>query len=101
MKQIRFLLFFRERKRQQRKGSMGVLDSTQCMPRLAMLYAYTSEAAKALRMEKKIGSLQAGKFADMILIDRDILTVSPEAMNGARILWTMFEGKKVYEAVEK
>ena len=84
-----------------RKGSMGVLDSSQCMPRLAMLYAYTSEAAKALRMEKKIGSLQAGKFADMVLLDRDVLTVTPEAMNDTRILWTMFEGKKVYEAVKK
>lgn len=84
-----------------RKGPLGVLDSSQCMPRLAMLYAYTSEAAKALRMEKKIGSLQAGKFADMVLLDRDVLTVTPEAMNDTRILWTMFEGKKVYEAVKK
>ena len=83
-----------------RKGSMGVLDSTQCMPRLAMLYAYTSEAAKALRMEKKTGSLQAGKFADMILLDRDVLTVTPEAMMNTRVLWTMFEGKKIYEAVK-
>jgi predicted amidohydrolase YtcJ len=83
-----------------RKGSMGVLDSTQCMPRLAMLYAYTAEAAKALRMEKKTGSLQAGKFADMILLDRDILTVTPEAMMNTRVLWTMFEGKKIYEAVK-
>jgi predicted amidohydrolase YtcJ len=84
-----------------RKGSMGVLDSTQCMPRLAMFYAYTSEAAKALRMEKKTGSLQAGKFADMILLDRDVFTVIPEAMKNTRVLWTMFEGKKVYETVMK
>ncbi|MEP7377281.1 MAG: amidohydrolase [Chitinophagaceae bacterium] len=83
-----------------RKGSMGVLDSTQCMPRLAMLYAYTSEAAKALRMEKSIGSLQAGKFADMILLDRDVLTVTPEAMMNTRVRWTMFEGKKIYEAAK-
>ncbi len=81
-----------------RKGPMGVLDSTQCMPRMAMLYAYTSEAAKVLMLEKKIGSLQAGKYADMILVDRDVLAVTPEAMKDTRVLWTMFEGKKVYEA---
>ena len=80
-----------------RKGPMGVLDSTQCMPRTAMLYAYTSEAAKALMLDKNIGSLQAGKYADLILLDRDILTVSPEAMMNTRIIWTMFEGRKVYE----
>jgi hypothetical protein len=84
-----------------RKGPLGVLDSTQRMPRLAMLYAYTSEAAKALMLEKKIGSLQAGKIADIILLDRDILTVTAEAMNDTRVLWTMFEGKKVYEAVKE
>ncbi len=81
-----------------RKGPMGVLDSTQCMPRLAMLYAYTSEAAKALRLENKIGSLQTGKSADMILIDRDLLTINPEALMNAKVLWTMFEGHKVYES---
>jgi predicted amidohydrolase YtcJ len=84
-----------------RKGPLGVLDSTQRMPRIAMLYAYTSEAAKALMLEKKIGSLQAGKIADMILLDRDVLAVTPEAMNDTRVLWTMFEGKKVFEALKK
>jgi len=77
---------------------MGVLDSTQCMPRTGMLYAYTINAAKALRQERFIGSLTPGKSADLILVDRDVLNVSPEAMERSKILWTMFEGKIVYEA---
>jgi predicted amidohydrolase YtcJ len=81
-----------------RKGPMGVLDSTQCMPRLEMMYAYTIEAAKALMLERKIGSLQAGKYADMILIDRDVLSVSAEEMQAAHVQWTMFEGKIAYDA---
>ena len=84
-----------------RLGPMGVLDSTQCMPRMEMLYAYTINAAKAMRAEKKIGSLEPGKYADIIMLDRDILIISPEAMKDARVLWTMFEGKKVYEASTK
>lgn len=80
-----------------RKGPMGVLDSTQCMPRMEMMYAYTIEAAKALMLEKKIGSLKAGKYADMILIDRDVLSVSPEEMQAAKVQWTMFEGRVVYD----
>ena len=84
-----------------RNGPLGVLDSTQRMPRLAMLYAYTANAAKALMLEKRVGSLQAGKFADMIMLDRDILTVTAESMKNTKILWTMFEGKKVYEAQGK
>jgi len=84
-----------------RLGPLGVLDSTQCMPRMEMLYAYTINAAKLMLAEKNIGSLQAGKSADIIMLDRDILTVSPEAMRDTRVLWTMFEGKKVYEAAVK
>lgn len=37
----------------------------------------------------------------MILLDRDVLAVTPEAMNNTRVLWTMFEGKKVFEALKK
>jgi len=81
-----------------RLGPMGVLDSTQCMPRMAMLYAYTINAAKALMAEKDIGSLVPGKYADIIMLDRDILTINAEAMKDTRVLWTMFEGKKVYDA---
>lgn len=80
-----------------RKGRLGVLDSTQCMPRIVMLYAYTINSAKAMMMEKTIGSITPGKYADMILVDRDVLTVTPEAMRDTKVLWTMFEGKVVWE----
>jgi len=79
-----------------RRGKLGVLDSTQCMPRMAMLYAYTINAAQALMAEKSIGSIAPGKYADLVLVDRDVLTVSPEAMKDTKVLWTMFEGKLVY-----
>jgi predicted amidohydrolase YtcJ len=84
-----------------RRGPLGVLDSSQCVPRIGMLYAYTINAAKALMAEENIGSLSPGKSADLIMLDRDILTVSPEAMKDTKVVWTMFEGKKVYEAVRK
>jgi predicted amidohydrolase YtcJ len=79
-----------------RKGPKGVLDSTQCVPRIAMLQAYTINAAKALLQEKNIGSIEAGKSADLILIDRDILTTDAESFKQSKIVWTMFEGHIVY-----
>jgi len=49
-------------------------------------------------LEKKIGSLKEGKYADMVLVDRDVLSVSAEEMQTSRVLWTMFEGNIVYDA---
>lgn len=80
-----------------RKGSEGVLDPSQAMPREAMFYAYTRNSARAMNLDS-IGSIVPGKRADLILLDRDVLTVSPEEMRDAKVLWTMVAGKMVYRA---
>jgi predicted amidohydrolase YtcJ len=81
-----------------RKGVEGVLDAAQDMPREAMFYAYTRNSARAMNLLDKIGSLAPGKRADMILIDRGVLTISPEEMRDAKILWTIVGGKIVYQS---
>jgi len=80
-----------------RKGSEGVLDPSQAMPREAMFYAYTRNSARAMNLDS-IGSIVPGKRADLILLDRDVLTVSPEEMRDTKVLWTMVAGKTVYRA---
>ena len=75
-----------------------MLDPPQDMPREAMLYAYTRNSARAMNMEDSIGTIAPGKRADLVLFDRDVLTVSPEQMRDTRVLWTMVEGKVVYRA---
>jgi len=80
-----------------RKGPEGVLDPAQLMPREAMFYAYTRNSARAMNLES-IGSIAAGKRADLVLLDRDVLTVRPEEMRDAKVLWTMVAGKTVYRA---
>ena len=80
-----------------RKGPEGVLDASQAMPREAMFYAYTRNSAKALNLDS-IGTIAAGKRADLVLLDRDVLTISPEEMRETKVLWTMVAGKTVYRA---
>jgi predicted amidohydrolase YtcJ len=80
-----------------RKGSEGVLDAAQDMPREAMFYAYTRNSARAMNLES-IGTIAPGKRADLVLLDRDVLTISPEEMRDTQILWTMVAGKTVYRA---
>ena len=64
----------------------GVLDATQRVPRETMLYAYTRNAAQVLNQLDEIGSLTPGKRADLILIDRDVLTVPVAELEGAAVV---------------
>jgi predicted amidohydrolase YtcJ len=79
-----------------RSGPQGVLDAAQRMPRMAMLYAYTRNSAEALDQLSEIGSIKAGKRADLTLIDRDVLTIPAEELKSAAVIFTMFGGKMVY-----
>ena len=81
-----------------RKGPEGILDPSQRMPRQAMLYAYTRNSAVAMNELDHIGSIAPGKQADLVLLDRDVLTVPAEELRTANVVWTMVGGKVVYQA---
>src|SRR5256885_3176167 len=83
-------------KAETRKGKEGVLDASQAMPREAMFYAYTRNSAKAMNLDS-IGTIEPGKRADLVLLDRDVLTIPPEEMRETNVLWTMVAGKTVYQ----
>jgi len=81
-----------------RQGPKGVLLDKEAVSAEAMLYAYTINAAKALRRADRIGSIEPGKAADFALVDRDVLSVSAKEIGDTKVVWTMYGGKKVYEA---
>jgi predicted amidohydrolase YtcJ len=64
--------------------------------------AYTINGARMLDMQNDAGSIEVGKSADFIVIDRDILALGdsgrPEGIAGTRVISTWFQGKKVYAA---
>ncbi|MEP6736054.1 MAG: amidohydrolase family protein, partial [Chryseolinea sp.] len=79
-----------------RVGKDGVLNAAEIMSRNDMIKAYTISAAKVILLEKSIGSLEVGKQADLVLLDRDFATVSSESVKDTKVLWTIFGGKVVY-----
>ena len=81
-----------------RKGDEGVLDASQRVPREAMLFAYTRNSARALNMLDRIGTIAPGKQADLVLVDRDVMTVPAEELKETKVLWTMFGGKIVFNS---
>jgi predicted amidohydrolase YtcJ len=59
---------------------------------------YTAGAAYAAHREKEEGSLQAGKLADMIMIDQDLFKIEPSEIGKTEVLFTMVGGKIVYQS---
>jgi len=62
------------------------------------LRAYTFGTAYASFYDDHVGSLTPGRLADLVVLDTDILNVPPERIKDARVLLTLFDGRKVWQA---
>ena len=62
------------------------------------LRAYTINGAFASFDDGIKGSVERGKLADLVVIDRDITRVAPEEIAGAKVTATIVGGRVVYEA---
>lgn len=58
--------------------------------------AYTMGSAYAEYQEKEKGSIEPGKLADMVLLDKDIFHIAPEQIKTTKVMLTMVGGKTVY-----
>jgi hypothetical protein len=59
--------------------------------------AYTINAAFAARQDRTTGSLEVGKRADLVVLDRDITAIDPATLDDTEVLATWVDGKLVYE----
>ena len=80
------------------KEYAGTLTAQPGMPRAAVLRAITLNAAHTLRQEQSTGSLEVGKLADLIVIDRNFMTIPAEDIANVQVLQTVVGGKVVYQA---
>ena len=66
------------------------------LTRQEALRGMTIWAAKANFEEKEKGSLEKGKFADFVILDKDIMTIDPEEILTTSVLATYVNGENVY-----
>jgi predicted amidohydrolase YtcJ len=80
------------------KEYAGRLGKQPGLPRAAALRAITMNAAYTLRQETLTGSLEVGKLADMIVLDRNFFTIPAQDIANIKVLQTVVGGKIVYQA---
>jgi hypothetical protein len=68
----------------------------QAMTPIEAFRAFTLDAAYAAHWETRIGSLEPGKWADFILIDRDLFKIPPGEIWKIKVRQTWVAGQKVY-----
>ncbi len=59
--------------------------------------AYTIDVAYLNFWEQEIGTIEAGKYADLVVLDRNLFDIPAEGIHQARVLLTLLEGGAVYE----
>jgi len=68
----------------------------ELLTREQALTALTINVAKQMFIENERGSISEGKYADFLLVDKDVLTCPVTEIHTAKPAATYFEGKKVY-----
>jgi predicted amidohydrolase YtcJ len=74
----------------------GVFNPDQRLSRIEALRFSTLGSARLHFEERDKGSIEPGKLADLILVDRDPLTCPDDRLAGTRVLWTMVAGRLVF-----
>jgi predicted amidohydrolase YtcJ len=85
-----------------RQNPSGEFPGVSLWPEQALdlptvLETYTISAARALGLDRMIGSIEVGKSADIIVLDRNVFDIPANQIADTRVMTTFFEGSAVYE----
>ena len=61
-----------------------------------MIALYTINAAYALHQDEETGSIETGKLADLVVLDRNLFELPSDSIHTAKVTRTLLEGRTVY-----
>ena len=73
------------------------MNEEECLRVEEAVNTFTENGAKQLFMDDRIGYLKEGYYADLTVIDQDLLKTEPEKIAGTGIMMTVMNGKVVYQ----
>jgi len=74
-----------------------VLNAEESVDLATMIDAYTINGAYQMGLEAEQGSIEMGKRADLIVVDRNLFELPASEINEAKVTMTVFDGRTVYE----
>ncbi|MGI9233597.1 MAG: amidohydrolase [Woeseiaceae bacterium] len=74
-----------------------VLNEDERVDLETMIDAYTINGAYQMGLEAEQGSIEVGKRADLVVLDRNLFELPAAEINEARVMMTIFDGRTVYE----
>ena len=91
------------------RGAAGLFIALACpnagpdqrMSRMEALKSYTWNAAYAAFEEDSRGSLKVGKYADLIVLSKDITTIPEDDIPTAQVMYTVVGGKVRYQREDR
>jgi predicted amidohydrolase YtcJ len=75
-------------------GAVNAADAVSIEQAIAIC---TLEGAWVLGAENDLGSIEVGKYADMILLDQNLFDIEAEQINDTQVLQTILGGEIVYD----
>jgi predicted amidohydrolase YtcJ len=73
-----------------------VLNADEKVDLVTMIDAYTINGAYQMRLDDVQGSIEVGKRADLVVLDRNLFEIPASEISEARVTMTIFNGKTVY-----
>lgn len=84
-----------------RADNPNAFFAEQSMTRKEGIYSYTMANAYAAFEENEKGSLTVGKLADIVILDKNLLTCDEAEILDTKVLYTILDGKIVYQKKEE
>jgi len=82
------------------KPQKGTMGEEHALTVEELVEAYTMNVAWSLRVEDMTGSIEPGKYADMIVLNHNLFDIPPTDIHKTDVQKTIFKGTVVYEAGE-
>ncbi len=67
------------------------------LPISELIKGFTETAAFQVRMDKKIGTIKAGKYADLVVLDQNLFDVNPYDIHKIKVCMTIMDGNITYQ----